>query len=225
MNKQTEYGFAEIRIGDEVHSLVPSFFNISKIGTPTEIVQKMYDISYRGFLFTKAFDSACEVLHACGLSFELTGWLHFSERQKKFLVRQGILPIEDVFVLAEHCMLHGVIGSVESNDRDKDKKGEPLHEFNIHNYLVDAVEFLGVTMEYAENMTMTQFVKLVKAKNENMALRDPNSLRSKEKDIKNADQWYKDRIAALNKKKGIANVDPLEHFNKQAEKLKNRGNR
>lgn len=225
MQKRIEYGFAEIRIGDEVFELVPNFFNIGKIGTPSQIVQKMYDISYRGFLFIRAFESACDILQACGLPEKLTGHLHFSERKGKMLAKEGLLPIEHVFLLAEHCMLHGIIGDVDTDDKDKERTGDPLTEFNVHSYLVDAVEFLGVDMDYAEQMTMTQFVKLVKAKNENMASRDPNNTANKQKDMQKAEEWYNEKAKKLNKNKPKEIKDPLAFLQQASEKAKTRGNK
>lgn len=60
--------------------------------------------------------------------------------------------------------MHGVCGIIDEDDKDSDKTGKPLTEFNASDYIVDAIEILGLSLSEAENITMTQFIKLAKSK-------------------------------------------------------------
>jgi hypothetical protein len=93
------------------------------------------------------------------------GGLHYSESKKRSLIKQGVIPIDHVFILAEHCMLHGVCGSSDQI-RESKESGESgkLEEFDPYVYVVTAMEILGLTSEEAEKLTMTKFIRMIDAK-------------------------------------------------------------
>lgn len=179
-----EYGFAEIKVGNETYELKPTLSNIKNIGSPTDIVNSFTILQYRFAHFVMSFREAIKILQCCGLTEELTGWIVFSERSNKSLIHPGKISVGEVFILAEHCLRHGVCGIIESDDPDKEKTGEPLKRFDAHSYIVDAIDYLGVSLSEAEEMTMTQFVHLVKAKNKNAESRktdeDGNPVKTEE---------------------------------------------
>ncbi len=67
----------------------------------------------------------------------------------------------DVIVLAEHLLLHGICGKVEEKTKGK---GEKLDEFDAYEYMEMARINLGQTPEQASNMTMTEFIRLAQRK-------------------------------------------------------------
>lgn len=202
-----EYGFAEIKINDEKYELKPTLSNIKNIGSKKHIVDCFSILSYKPFHYITSFRVATEILQACGLPDKITGGTVFSERQNKVIINKGILPLTDVFILAEHCLRHGVCGVIEIEDKDSEKKGDPLTEFDAHKYIMDAVEFLGVSLEKAEEMTMTQFVLLAKAKSDSAISRQKdengNPVKTEEQKAQENDDalaWYYSKVNQVNSK-------------------------
>lgn len=158
------YGHASIKWQGEEYRLAPTFANIAKIGTPTEIID-----DFKSFISTMnvghKFNIALCVLNACcdkELPVKLTGEMKFSERQNKFLYSQpshGLPMIADIITLAEHCFLHGVCGK-----SDKKGSGDPIDSFDAYAFMELARVKLRVNSEEAGNMTMTEFVRLIDAK-------------------------------------------------------------
>lgn len=158
-------GYASIEIDGVEYFLTPSFGNIAKLGTPEEIVFKFRTLMLRRASGVSAWIVALEILEACGLPSEIIGGLHYSESKKRSLIKPGVIPPEHCFILAEHCMQHGMCGSDDQLD-ESDKAGDssPVTEFDPYTYIVMAMDVLSISMEQAENLTMTKFIKLVNAK-------------------------------------------------------------
>ena len=160
-----QYGHCEIEWQGEKYRLAPTFANIAKIGSPLEIIE-----DFKSFISTwsvmQKFSIAISVLNACSdklIPEELTGRYQFSERQDKFLYVQpshGLPMIEDVITLAEHCLIHGICGKNTS----KSDSGEPLKEFDSYKFMELARVHLGMSAAEAENMTMTEFSRMMDAK-------------------------------------------------------------
>ena len=160
----TAYGHSKIEWGDQEFILSPSLSNIAKIGTPTEIIDTFKQfISATNLVFK--FSIALNVLKCCSdpeLPERLTGGVKFSKRQNRFMITQpshGINMINDIIVLAEHCLIHGVCGK-----SDKKKSGEPATEFDAYSFMELARIHLGLSVEGAAKMTMTEFSRLMNAK-------------------------------------------------------------
>ncbi len=172
---QIDYGFAQITKGDQVYSLTPSLINVQKIGTPKEIVDCFQILQFRYAHYILSFRTAAKILQCCGIPEKLTGKTVFNERTNKSIISMGDIHPTEVFILAEHCLLHGVVGFIEDDDEDKEKVGEPLTEFDTHQYIISAVDNLGLSLTEANNITMTQYVRLVKAKNKNILSQQKSS--------------------------------------------------
>lgn len=202
---RVKYGFAEINIGGEVYTLAPSLLNISKIGTPKEIIESFHIISNYDVNYITSFSTACNILQCCGLPFFVTGGLRFSELKNKTLIYPGLLPIDDVFILAAHCLKHGVCGIVDDNKEDdkEEKKPKPMTEFDAHKFIVDAMDILSLSLSEAENLTMTQFGKLINAKLSSIKSRDEkevNNSPEEKEDLEAALYWHEQRVAKINEK-------------------------
>lgn len=170
----TAYGHTKIEWCDRVFILSPTFANIAKIGTPTEIIDTFKQFISASNLVYK-FSIALNILKCCSdieLPDSLTGTVKFSERQQKFMITQpshGINMINDVIVLAEHCLIHGVCGK-----SDKKQSGDPVKEFDAYSFMELARIHLGLSADESAKMTMTEFSRMMDAKfppqvNENAA--------------------------------------------------------
>ena len=162
-------GYAIVKVGGRSYELTPSFFNIAKIGTPKEIIETFDSVMSGEKNILTSFADACHVLECCGLPTEICGGIEYNEWQKRTCISLRKLPFKDVLILAIHCLKHGICGS---NKQIKDNKesgsGEFLKEFNTSEYVLTAVELMGLSMTEAENLTMTKFIGLVGAKISNM---------------------------------------------------------
>lgn len=166
---RTDAGHVGVKVGDKSYTLIPSLINISKIGTPREIVGCFSSIDnpakfyYEfvdgqpqvvGFDMAVGFEAAAWVLQCCGLPESVTGSVVSrgdSNGRPCFYVLLGKLPSHDVFVLAAHCLKHGVCGEFNS-----DSKSEPMTEFDAHYFIHLAHKVLDISIEEARNLTMTE---------------------------------------------------------------------
>ena len=143
----TQYGHGEIKWGGEVYRLAPTFINIAKLGTPSEIIE-----TFKHFIAEKnvvhKFNCALNIVRTCcdrELPVELTGTIKFSERQQRFLIvnpAHGEAMVNDIIILAEHCLIHGVSGKVDIDDIDEDAK--PMEEFDAYKFMELARIHLGM---------------------------------------------------------------------------------
>lgn len=158
------YGHAEIEWQGEKYRLSPSFANIAKLGSPVEIVELFNSFTSLGAAWSK-FNTSVVILNACSdkpIPEALIGRIEFSERQQKFLYRRpdhGLPMFEDVIILAEHCLLHGICGKVETSG-----DGKPMEEFDPYAFMELARVHLDMSSGEAANMTMTEFVRLMRSK-------------------------------------------------------------
>lgn len=196
---QTRYGHAKVSFGDgREFFIVPSLCNISKIGSPREIVSTVkslgdtYDIA-------QAYLSACLILDACGLPQDVTGGIDYSERQKKWLMSPGSIPVDDVFTLAWHCVKHGISGA-----SDSEEAGEPIEEFNADQLIMIAVEHLGLSLSEAESLTMTQFCLLASAKHSGQGdqNKEPVITKKEEDDLL---AWHAEKARKIKEQSGVTN--------------------
>lgn len=168
----TDFGFAEIYYKEKVFQLKPTFINISKLGSPKQIIKMFEDLFYKPFHVIKSFGVALDIIRACGLDDDdVTGYITISPFSNKSMICKGAMNIDEVFILADHCLKHGVCGMIEKDDDNKDQTGNPMVEFDAFQYITIAMEFLGISINEAENLTMTQFLKLVRAKNKTAEMR------------------------------------------------------
>ncbi len=159
----TEYGHAQISWNGVNYTLSPSFINISKIGSPKEIID-----DFKSFIESSGvwkFIIATSVLNACSdkeLPESLLGKVKFSDNQNRFMYvkpNHNMDMFNDAIVLAEHLLIHGICGKSDSKGN-----GDRVEEFDACAFIEDARIHLGQTSEQAENMTMTEFIRLVKRK-------------------------------------------------------------
>ncbi|AKA61192.1 hypothetical protein [Pseudoalteromonas phage H103] len=155
-----EYGHGCIEYGDVKYIIVPSFIKISAIGTPEEIINTVKGLHSDDPL--DVYSSAFSILQSCcdkDFPRELFGDLSMTDDG---INKLDVSPeqINDLIVLANHCVLHGVVGKVDF----KGGEGEPLTEFDAYEYIDLAVEHFNLSYDEAAKMTMTQFVRRMRTK-------------------------------------------------------------
>jgi len=153
----TRYGFAAIYIDDNKYNIRPTFQNIDKIGTPAEIVETLITF-FECPSINWQYHRAVEILQACcepKLPANIFGGFRFNDNGKLKLVNPPHSDfINDVIVLASHCLRFGVIGVTDEDVQD----GDPLKEFDVYKFIGLACEHLGRSREQAADMTLTEFL-------------------------------------------------------------------
>ncbi len=144
----------------------PNFLNIAKLGTPKESIEV-----FKGFITERSavykYMSALSIVRDCcdkELPTSLTGDVKYSEKQGKFLIAptlRGEAMVNDIIVMAEHCLIHGICGKVSD---DTESNGKPLEEFDAYSFMEIARVHLNMSVAEAGNMTMTEFVRMMGAK-------------------------------------------------------------
>ena len=198
----TEYGYSKIHYDGKEYSLNPSFENLAKVGSPKYIVSLFSFFRSKNFNYVSAFSKAATLLNKCGLPEFLTGNTCFSERSGKLVINMGKIEPEVVFILADHCLRHGVVGVIDHNDEEKNQsKGDPITEFDPNEFIMQAVELLGFSVSEAEKLTMTHYVYLARAKVKNIENRknyDEKGPINKEKDHEEAMKFYREKVEKVN---------------------------
>lgn len=169
-----DIGEIGIHDGGAVYKLRPSFYAVSKLGTPSEIVQIFANIHSEHFTKrgkTEQFAQALGVLAACsedGLDIfgsyapAAPGKLGSAWRPGRYTPGKG--NPRHVLTLARSLLAHGVVGDVPELPRRADAEPEYHSEFNARDHVATAMAHLGLTEHEAWNMTMTGLVLALRSK-------------------------------------------------------------
>ncbi|EPN9887549.1 DUF6246 family protein [Klebsiella michiganensis] len=120
-----------------------------------------------GLLTRKAIMAAHTVLTACcdddiGV---LVGWMRPGKgRKRSFVWRPGSLPPEDMVIIAQNLMTHGIVGKAKIRQLQRHESNETTSEFRATDYIMAARNHFGISREEAENLTMTEFAMMLNAK-------------------------------------------------------------
>ncbi|WP_409247831.1 DUF6246 family protein [Enterobacter hormaechei] len=183
-----EISISDSREGGKDYLLRPSFESMTRLGTPEEIVQAYATIhgndvaqlievcagTLGGFpeWLSPSFNRAAEkllstcmlVLQACceedltPMIGEWKGWRHC------VVYRPGQIPKNDIIVLAQHLMQHGVVGKAKVRQLQRHETGARTNEFKAFDYISAARTHFGMIREEASQLTMTEFQMLLSAK-------------------------------------------------------------
>jgi len=183
-----ELSVSDSLTGGKDYLLRPSFEAMTRIGTPEEIVQAYATIhgsdvsrlieACAGTLhrlpdwLSPSFNRAAEkllstsmhVLQACcdadltPMIGEWKGWRHC------IVYRSGQLPKNDIIVLAQHLIQHGVVGKAKVRQLQRHESGERTSEFKAFDYISAARSHFGMNRAEASQLTMTEFQMLLAAK-------------------------------------------------------------
>ena len=180
----TDYGEAAIEYEGMEYVFRPSFFNISQIGTPEEIVRCLAAVN--GATFTDLMNklanaemltkhtlplirrkqilgeilSSAILIMSCCCKDDISHLIGYYKPGKKGLVYvRGVMPQEHIISIARSLIRHGVVGDVKSRE-----KGEYTSKFIASDFVSLALAHFNITELEAWNMTMTSFRKRMLAK-------------------------------------------------------------
>jgi hypothetical protein len=89
---------------------------------------------------------------------EWKGWRHC------VVYRPGQMPKNDIIVLAQHLMQHGIVGKAKVRQLQRHETGERTTEFKAFDYISAARSHFGMNRTEASQLTMTEFQMLLAAK-------------------------------------------------------------
>ncbi|HDW8052593.1 TPA: hypothetical protein RM804_004225 [Yersinia enterocolitica] len=205
----------------------PSLKNMTKIGAATEIVE-IYAVlngSELNHVLTPAINAnlpaalmpnkaiekcsehilaaAIRVIEACcdspvtALVGEFKGW------RNCIVYRPGKVSKEAIITLARELIEHGVIGKAKIRKLQKNEgKNEYSSEFNAMDYINSARIHFNISRAEAEQLTMTEFQLLLKAKYPE----DKGFTREEYDEIMDADDRLQERLIAQEKARLAKNV-------------------
>ena len=183
-----ELSVSDSRADGEDYLLRPSFEAMTRIGSPAEIVQTYATIHGNGVAqfievcsgtlgrfpewLSPSFNRAAErllstcmhALQACceddltTMIGEWKGWRHC------VVYRPGLMPKSDIIVVAQHLMLHGVVGKAKVRQLQRHETGERTTEFKAFEYISAARSHFGMSRAEASQLTMTEFQMLLASK-------------------------------------------------------------
>lgn len=139
---------------------------IEVYGGPFRVPEFVYGYINR-VLSRSAIIAAHTVLTACCAEDigELVGWLKPARSKRRGMVwRQGLLPAQDMIVIAQDLMAHGIVGKAKLRKLQRHETNETTSGFVAADYVVAARNHFGMSRAEAEQLTMTEFQLMVAAK-------------------------------------------------------------
>lgn len=156
---------------------IPSFENLSKLGEPAEIIKtytvllsnKPYEIMRRfkepnDYVISSLFDeqslqqqTAKRVLKCC-CNDDITDLIG-GEKKKK-----GLMQEHNIFLLAKALLDYGVAGFAKVRVSQRNENKSYSSEFKITDYINNAIVHLGLSLEAAKKLTMTEYILLMSNK-------------------------------------------------------------
>lgn len=183
-----EIGISDSREGGKDFLLRPSFAAMARLGEPDEIVRiygtvngsdtQQLLVACTGalkcvpawvspsfnLLSERLLSAAMHVMQACceedltAIIGEWKGWSRY------VVYRPGMMPRNDIVVIAQQLMQHGVIGKAKVRRLQRHESGETTSEFRAFDYISAARSHFGMRRDEAAALTMTEFQLLLAAK-------------------------------------------------------------
>ena len=183
-----EIGISDSREGGKDFLLRPSFAAMARLGEPAEIVRiygtvngsdtQQLLVSCVGalkcipawvspsfnLLADRLLSAAMLVVQSCceedltAIIGEWKGWSRY------VVYRPGMMPRNDIVVIAQQLMQHGVIGKAKVRRLQRHESGETTSEFRAFDYISAARSHFGMGRDEAAALTMTEFQLLLAAK-------------------------------------------------------------
>lgn len=171
----TEIGEVGVHVGAGMHTLRPSLYAMTRIGPPAYIVEVYAGVMTEGptnHPNAVQLGYAFEILQACTEEdiTHLIGHYEFVETAlgKKHVHVPGLIPPNEMLLLARCLARHGVTGSVEPLPREEGEEEEAQEdytaEFDARKHVANAIAHLGMSEKEAWNTTMTALVDALRTK-------------------------------------------------------------
>lgn len=176
-----EFSVSDGREGGKDYLLRPSLMAMTRIGTPAEIVQAYAtvhgsDVAAVIQLCTdtlgrfpdwlspsmnriaeRLLSLSMHIMQAC-CDDDLTPMIGEWKGWSRYVVyRPGQMPRNDIIVLAQHLMQHGVVGKASVRRLQRHESGETTNEFKAFDYISAARSHFGMNLDEAAALTMTEF--------------------------------------------------------------------
>lgn len=183
-----EVSISDSRDGGKDYLLSPSFEAMTRIGNPNEIVEAyaiVHGSELNGLLtgYASAFwrlpdwlssslyrvaekmlSTSMRVIQACCQD-DLTPMIGEWKGWKSCVVyRPGQMPRNDIIVMAQHMLQHGVVGKAKVRRLQRHETGETTNSFSAFDYISAARSHFGMSRDEASKLTMTEFQFLLAAK-------------------------------------------------------------
>lgn len=175
MQALTAIGEVGIEVEGRSYLLRPSLFSMTRIGSPSEIVEAFAlltgsePVVLHPFLLPDLvknwrrdrFRVALNVMHACSdedltpLVGGMTGYRRYAP---------GAMPIDDIVAVARSLIVHGVVGAAKPDSRRPVSDSDYMTEFKAAEYAATAIAHLGASEHEAWQMTMTSFAAAMRSK-------------------------------------------------------------
>lgn len=183
-----EIGISDSREGGKDFLLRPSFAAMARLGEPAEIVRiygtvngsdtQQLLVACAGalkcvpawvspsfnLLSERLLSASMHVMQSCceedltAIIGEWKGWSRY------VVYRPGMMPRNDIVVMAQQLMQHGVIGKAKVRRLQRHDSGEATSEFRAFDYISAARSHFAMGREEAAALTMTEFQLLLAAK-------------------------------------------------------------
>lgn len=183
-----EIGISDSREGGKDYLLRPSFAAMARLGEPAEIVRiygtvngsdaQQWLAACTGvlkcvpawvspsfhLLSERLLSASMHVMQSCceedltSIIGEWKGWSRY------VVYRPGMMPRNDIIVIAQQLMQHGVIGKAKVRRLQRHDSGEATSEFRAFDYISAARSHFAMGREEAAALTMTEFQLLLAAK-------------------------------------------------------------
>ena len=183
-----EIGISDSREGGKDFLLRPSFAAMARLGEPAEIVRiygtvngsdtQQLLVACAGalkciparvspsfnLLADRLLSAAMLVVQSCceedltAIIGEWKGWSRY------VVYRPGMMPRNDIVVIAQQLMQHGVVGKANVRRLQRHESGETTSEFRAFDYISAARSHFGMGRDEAAALTMTEFQLLLAAK-------------------------------------------------------------
>ena len=154
-----------VTLGDADVIFRPSLLAISRIGSPSDIVEAFVDLLEPPRSRAQAIEQFRVALHVMSCcagspdhSYELLGYY-----DEGMVYQAGAMPAEDIVTIAQHLIRHGVSGVSPKGDEPM-VKGEPMREFDAAQFAAMAVAHLGMSESDAWDLTMTSLLAALHSK-------------------------------------------------------------
>lgn len=191
MTARIEYGEILISTATKDYLFRPSLDAMTRIGSPESIVSAFTALNganVQGIIAwaieaygaipewlintlkkpafgRKVLSTAMDVMQACCNDDcdELIG--EWKAGKRGMVYKMGAIPIADIIVLASDLMVHGIIGKAKIRKLQRHEgQGEYSDKFIAIEYINSARAHFNMTRSEAEQLTMTEFIMMIKSK-------------------------------------------------------------
>lgn len=166
MNVNTAIGEIGIRAGEREFILRPSFFAMSKLGNPEQIVLTLkvicsafeHRMGNENIILKNwplcIFQTCYKIIEAClikGDAFELCGTISNGRH------RERAIPYTDIIAIAFHLMKWGIYGNPSERIKKKSTRSKEMTEFDVTKAVGMMIGQFNYDHDRAWNVTMTEY--------------------------------------------------------------------